>query len=387
MSKNNRIYIDKEALSALSLLKSGLLYPVIDPMRRSEMLEINKTGFYKNFSFSCPFLFNPSGKRNQDLIKSAKEGDNFTLVCDDIPCGEIIVKESFAIDLEMRASQMGISVQKESAMKRQGEFALSGHIKLFDNPLDLQKRTVANKINELNPKNISGLFFNINPLHRVHEKLIRDELEKTDLMIIFLLKNYHDDFLDFDTRKVCINYVLDNYIMSEKIIVVELDYTYLFFGDNRHILYWLIASNFGCTSILLGQNHAHLGMYFDNEMTYNIFSSLKGVQIDVRILDEYVYCMTCGVITSLKTCPHGRHHHISYKPEVILNFFRLGIMPPTILVRKEISAIILNRLYGENNADLLRPIYYEILPNMGIYSDDITNDFYNKLIDLYRIHH
>lgn len=385
---SSKIIIDKEALSALGLLKSNLLYPVVELMSEREMSEIHSTGLYKGVSFPTPFLLNPSGKRNQETIKNAKEGDVITLIHDGKEVGTIEVLSSFRVDLESRANQLSATNKERSTvLARMGEYALCGKTHLYENPTIKHIDLVTQKLAHFTPRNVSGVFFNINPLHLGHEHIIRGELERTDVMIIFLLRNYHDDFLDFHTRKRCLEVVLEKYISSERIVVVPLDFTYLFYGDNRHVLYWLIASNYGCTRIIFGPNHPHLGIYFDNDVQHNIFDSLKGVLIDVKILHHIVYCTKCKSILNSKSCPHGRNWHISFKPDLLLNFYKLGLIPPSILVRQEVTSIIYSRILAddESRLEMIRELYYELFPNPGIFGENIINDFYEQTMRLYKL--
>ena len=53
-------------------------------------------------------------------------------------------------------------------------------------------------------------------------------------------------------------------------------------------------------------------------------------------------------------------------------------------MRKEVSALVLKALYPSRTENM-KSIYYNILPSDGIFSEDIQEDFYTKLIELYRI--
>lgn len=371
-SKMREIMIDREWYSALQLLKSRLLFPVINVMDAADVAEISATGLYKNCSFPQPFLFNPSGAQNQDLIKNARENEEIALVCEGEHVGTIRVKSVFLVE------------NFDTSTDKSGKFALSGQIMLFKNAAKEQKRLVAEKIAALDPKKITGFFFNTNPIHRVHEKYIRDELNHTDLVIIFLVRNFKNDFLDFETRFECLQTVLTNFMNSERILIVPVDVTHLFYGDNKHVLYWLIASNYGCTKLLFGPNHAHLGLHIENGSLKSIFDDLRGPEMEIAIIDETVFCTKCDYFLSVRTCPHGRHHHISYKPDVILEFFKLGILPPQILVRSEVSAIIFKKLFPERHAQIEK-IAYELFPNDGVFSENFANYFYENLSALHKI--
>ncbi|WP_104697259.1 MULTISPECIES: sulfate adenylyltransferase [unclassified Helicobacter] len=383
--KNNQLYIDKEAFSALTLMQEGLLYPVTSLMSKQEMQENIKTGTYKGCSYPCPLLLSPSGKRNKEILKRAKKDEVIDLVCEGEVIGNITVDEVFTINAQQRLLQIGaILEEKNYIAKRIGEYALSGKIAFKDSPLSKYKKLILDKKKQFNAKNITGIVLNANPIHRVHEKILRDELANSDLVVIFLLKHHKNDFLGFDLRKRSLEYVLNNFFAKERICIIPLDATYLFIGQNKIILYSLVAKNYGCTKLLVGQKTSGLSLYYNKQTRHSVLDSIQGIDIDINILDEYVYCTKCQCLLNTKSCPHGKHHHISYRSSSILQFFKMGIIPPTILMRKEISALILKTLFPQK-LEAMKPIYYNILPSDGIFSEDIQEDFYTKLIELYKI--
>lgn len=382
--KNKQLYIDKEAVSALGFLQEGLLYPVVSLMNKKETEEVVKTGMHNGVSYPCPFLLSPSGRRNEEILKSAKNGEVIDLICNGDRVGDIKVDEVFPIDKEERLSQIGaILEEKDYIARRIGSYALSGRVNI-QNDITLYKQMIQDKKEKLQAKKITGVIFYANPIHRVHEKILREEFNDSDMIVIFLLRYHKEDFLGFDIRKKSLELVLDNFLSKERICVVPLDATYLFSGDNKMILYALIAKNFGCTKIMLGQKAQGLSVYYNHRTRHSVFDSLKGIDIEVKILDEYAYCTKCRCLLNTRSCPHGQHHHIIYSTESILKFFKMGIIPPTILVRREVSALILKTLFPERLEEM-KQIYYGALPSDGVFSEDVQEDFYAKLIDLYQI--
>ena len=382
--KNKQIHIDCEALSALTMLNSHLLYPVTSLMSQKEAKEVGKTGVYKGCSYPCPFLLNPSGKRNQKVLSEAKKNQEIDLICENQHMGSIIVDEVFEVNKEERLKQIGAILDEQDYIaKRIGKYAINGKLYL-KNSFQPYKKILEDKKNQLNAKKITGIFFNANPIHRVHEKILREEFNDADLIVIFLLRYHRDDFLGYELRQQCLNLILKNFLTEDKICIIPLDATYLFSGPNKMILYSLIAKNYGCTKILLGQMSSNLSVYFSQKTRHSIFDNLKGIDIEVKILDEFAYCTQCRCLLNTRSCPHGKHHHITYDSSSILHFFKIGIIPPTILVRKEISILILKALFP-NRIEEIKSIYYNVLPTNGIFSEDIQKDFYDTLMSLYQI--
>ena len=109
----------------------------------------------------------------------------------------------------------------------------------------------------------------------------------------------------------------------------------------------------------------------------------KDLNLEVIVMPEFVYCNECRTIVSTKTCPHGQHHHIKYHANTLKELLYQGILPPAILMRKEISAMILSELFPNRFYDLQR-IYDDLFPNSGILEKHNQKEFYEQLMNLYQ---
>jgi sulfate adenylyltransferase len=66
-----------------------------------------------------------------------------------------------------------------------------------------------------------------------------------------------------------------------------------------------------------------------------------------------------------------------------MELFKLGIIPPAILMRKEISSIILSDLYPERKS-LLKRIHQNLSTSSGVIDKFKSEDFYDGLMNLYQ---
>ena len=66
------------------------------------------------------------------------------------------------------------------------------------------------------------------------------------------------------------------------------------------------------------------GLYYDQNRLNGVFDSCRDLDIDIKIVDEYVYCDTCKTLVNTHTCPHGQHHHVHYHSESIMNLDESG---------------------------------------------------------------
>jgi len=386
--KNNTLYIDQEALSALALVKSGLLYPVTTLMNKKQTLEVLQTGTYNQKIFPFPLILAPSGKINQEALEGAKEGDELTLVTDDKVVGHLIVEEVFEINPKERVRQIYGTDNLEhpgvkSTYARLGKIAVSGEFEITLDPIMERKQEIETAKQRIGAQHVTAIMMGANPLHRAHERLIRQALDKTDLIVIFLLKPFNNTDLQYDLRYETLHYFIQNFLPTNRVLVVPLENSYIFAGYNEIIIDAIVAKNFGCNRLTIGQNHAGVGMYYEQNTNKSIIDKLTGLDIEVDIASEYVYCNECTTLVSTKSCPHGQHHHISYHSDSILELIKLGLMPPAVLMRKEIAAIILSRIFPDRFKNLEK-LYYDIMPITGLLEEHTEKEFYEELMKLYQ---
>jgi len=386
--KNKTLYIDKEAASALELLKEGLLSPAESLMSHKESQEVLKTGLINGKSFPFPFILAPSGKMNAEVLSSLTFGEELDIIYNDEYFATLHVEEVFIIDPKDRIKQIygtddlshpGVM----ATMNRLGSLAVSGEYTLTNKSPNKCKKKIQEAKELIDAKHTTSLVMAANPLHRAHERLIRQALEGTDLLIIFLLKPYTESNLDYETRKETLEFFINNFLTKNHVVIVPLENSYIFAGYNEIIIDAIVAKNYGCDRLTIGRNHAGLGMFYDCNSKNSIIDRVIGIDIEITVDSEYVYCDKCTTLVSKNTCPHGQHHQVSYHADSILELLELGILPPTMLIRKEISAFILTKLFP-NRFKNLEKLYYDLLPVAGLLEEHTEKDFYLELMKLYQ---
>ncbi len=386
--KNRALYIDQEAVSALTLLKAGMLDPVTKLMNEEQSKEVLSTGMFNGKTFPFPLILSPSGKVNETILTSAKKGEKLDLVSEGKIVGELCVEEVFQIEPRERLRQIygtedlshpGVS----ATYRRLGKYAICGDYTIDLAPVETLRQSINDAKEQIGAQHTTAMFMAANPLHRAHERLIRQTLESTDLIVIFLLKPYNNANLTYDLRYQCLSFFVDHYLPRGRAVVVPLESSYIFAGCNEVILDAIVARNYGCDRLMIGQNHAGIGMYYDHNANKSVVDRLVGIDIEVGVSSEYVYCNQCKTLVSVQTCPHGHHHHISYHSESILELMQQGLLPPAVLVRKEISAMIVASLYPGRFKNLEK-LYYDIMPVGGLLEEHTEKDFYVELMRLYQ---
>jgi len=386
--KSKTLFIDKEAASALELLKDDLLYPATCLMNEKTSNEVLQTGLVEGKSFPFPFILAPSGKSNEKVLLSLHKGEQITLICEKEEFAILIVEEVFKINPHERIKQIygtddinhpGVT----STLKRIGSLAISGEYQIINRIPNENKQKIKTTKRVLGAKHISSLFMAANPLHRAHERLIRQTLDTTDLLIIFLLKPYGKENLSYELRKEALEYFVNNFLPTNRVLILPLDHSYIFAGYNEIMIDAIVAKNYGCNQLTIGRNHAGLGMFYDSNSNKSIIDNFKGIDIEINISSEYVYCNKCTTLVSTHTCPHGKHHHISYHADSILELLESGLLPPAVLMRKEISAFLLSKI-KPNRFKNLEKLYSDTFAVEGLLEEHSEKDFYLELMKLYQ---
>jgi len=387
-SSEKLLYIDKEAVATLAMARDGLLKPVTTLMNKKESIDVNKNAKFKNCIFPFSFILAPSGKRNHEVLKNCTQGEKLNFVCNNQICGYIIVNEVFEINKDERIQKIYGTNNPEhpgvrDTYKRLGNLAICGEYTIEFTDINRYIKQINTTIVNLDAKHITSVILSGKPFHRVHERLIRTALVKCDLLIIFLQKPYKDDELSYNTRYKTLQFFVDNYLPKDRVLLIPLENTYIFGGLNELTLNAIVSRNYGATKLIIGQNHAGLGAYWEDKKLVSIVDTLEKINLEIEIMSEFVYCDKCTTLVSTNACPHGRHHHVKYHNNSIMELFRLGIIPPVILMRKEISSIILSDLYPERK-QLLKQVYQNLSTSSGIIDEFKSEDFYNGLMNLYQ---
>lgn len=386
--KNRPIYIDTEALSTLALVQEGLISPVNKLMNKKTAEEVNKTQLYKGFPYPFAFVLAPKGKQNRITLTTTEEGEVLDLVIRGKKVGEIIVDEVFEIDPKKRVETIyGTSDTQHPGVKntlaRLGDIAVSGEYKVYYPVIEDNIKKINKLISITEATRISAMMLAGNPFNRAHERMIRQTLSNADILVIFLRKPFNTDGLKYEVRYNSLITFIDNYLPKNKVIVIPFENTYIFAGYNELILDALLAKNYGCNELVIGRNHAGLGLYYDKNRLNTVFDSSKKLDISIKTVDEYVYCDSCKTLVSTRTCPHGQHQHTHYHSPTIMKLIQSGMIPPAILVRKEVSASILSALFPDRFENL-HEMHYSIMPNLGLLEEQNEEQFYIKLSELYQ---
>ena len=388
MSNHKSLYIDTEALSTLALVKAGLISPVDKLMNKEEAHEVDTTQVYKGVPFPFSFILAPIGDKNHQTLLTLTKGETIDLICEGKNVGQLIVDETFLIDPKQRLNNIYGTTDKthpgvKNTIARLGKIAVSGEYTVEYPLISDNINRIQKMINKTGAKFVSSMMLAANPFNRAHERMIRQAISDSDLLIIFLRKPFTNEGLRYDIRYNALSTFIENFLPRNKVLIIPFENSYIFAGFNGLILDALLAKNYGCNQLVVGKNHGGLGLYYDKNRLNSVFDHCKEIDIYIKTVDEYVYCDTCKTLVSTTTCPHGQHHHVHYHSDSIMKLIQSGLIPPSILVRKEVSANILAALFPERFQSL-QEMHYSLMPGSGLLEQQSEEQFYLKLIELYQ---
>ncbi|MBE7357648.1 sulfate adenylyltransferase [Campylobacter sp. RM12327] len=345
--------------------------------------KIAMSGKFKDEPSPFTYVFAPSGC--EDELQNLKSKDTLELVLNDKKVGYIKVESVYKTKKEIADKSIFlVDTLKANKNLKYGKYAVSGEIRVFDTSLEETKDKIFKKIKNNNLKKISAVMLRANPIHRAHERLIRIMIDKADLVIIFLIRTLSEDKLEFDLRVKTLKYFASKYLPVDKIEIVAFENTFFFKDHVDPALECIAAHNFGANKLVVGQNHGGIGMFYDGNTPHTALDIYKKeLNIEIIVMPEFVYCNECKCLVSTRSCPHGAHHHIKYRTKTLRDLLYNGIMPPSILMRSDISALILSELFPNRFKDIQK-IYDNLFANKGILEKHDEKDFYIALMKLYQ---
>lgn len=375
------LFIRPQTLTLLRLIKDGLLGEtnVLPDEKQAKQMTKASGSLVSGYSY----IFAPYGKKNQATVASLEAGERITLLVGSDIVGHIDVKSTFKFEPKWAEKNL-FSYQNEDGKKQHGEIAISGEISLLQDPIASAMTELKRLKQQQNAKAITVVALTADPFNRAHERLVRMTVDKADILVIILKHNSSESGLDFELRRQMMEYFKESYLPPSRVIIVPLEHADALSLNSDPSLECLLAARLGATKIVLGQKHTGIGMFYDAEGAHTVLDFYKEtLGLDIVILPELVYCNKCRTIVSTKTCPHGQHHHIKYHSDTIKQLLFAGIMPPAILMRPDISAMILARLFPSRFSDVQR-LCDELFPSSGLIEERTQKDFYEELMKLYQ---
>lgn len=374
--KNKAIILKRSDFEIFCLIKEGLLGACTHLMSKKEV-DVLKNN-HNNLE-GCFYPYVLSYCASQNALRYIEIGDSVDLICDKKVVGALTISDKFKDNSCME------SIFSSQSCDIGERVFLGGEFELFSSHIKHKKEEFLKLKKDLNAQVITALVMSLDPLHRGHEHILRWSIDKADLVVIFLIESYEPSGFDFELKLAYTKEFINKYIPKERVFIFELKNIDIFHAHLNPMLEASIASALGCTKLVVGQTHTGLGTYYDANRPYTMLDDcMKEYSLQVIVLPELVYCEECTALVSTKSCPHGAHHHLKFNARALKQLLKLGIIPPPVFMRREISISILEKLFPKR-FESLKNLYNELFTTYGIIEEKSDKEFYEELLRIYEL--
>ena len=298
---------------------------------------------------------------SDEVAKSLSANEEVTLVSSETKevMGTMKVTEKFQVDKKFECKNVFTTDDPEhpgvKMVMEQLDWNIAGPVKVLSEsyfPTEFkgiyQRPAESRKIfEEKGWRTIAALQLR-NPMHRSHEYLAKIAIEVSDgLYIHQLVGNLKPGDIPADVRVKCINTLVDNYFLKEKVVAGGYPLDMRYAGPREGLLHGVFRQNFGCTHMIIGRDHAGVGNYYGPFDAQEAYFKLWDGALECKMLpiDWTFWCYKCGGMASMKTCPHKKEDRLFLSGTALRKALSEGGDVPAEFSRPEVLAI-LREYYG-----------------------------------------
>lgn len=230
------------------------------------------------------------------------------------------------------------------------DILIAGEVKIVNTPpnnkfVDKFRLTPAESRKEIEDQGWRSTvaFQTRNVPHVAHEMLQKAALNIYDGLFINPLigKKKIGDFKD-DVILNSYTVLIDNYYPKSRIIFSTLHTEMKYAGPREAIHHAIMRQNFGCSHIIIGRDHAGVGNYYSPFAAHDIFKDYPELEIEPIFFPAFYFCKKCQCYVNERTCPHDLDYREELSGTKMRKMFSSGELPPSHLMRPEISKVILS---------------------------------------------
>ena len=291
-----------------------------------------------------------------DVADSLKINEEVTLISGETQeiMGTMKVTEKYKIDKDFECKQVFTTNDPEhpgvKMVMEQLEWNIAGPVKVLSEsyfPTEFkgiyQRPAESRKIfEEKGWRTIAALQLR-NPMHRSHEYLAKIAIEVSDgLYIHQLVGNLKPGDIPADVRVKCINTLVDNYFLKERVVCGGYPLDMRYAGPREGLLHGVFRQNFGCTHMIIGRDHAGVGNYYGPFDAQEAYFKLWDGALECKMLpiDWTFWCYKCGGMASMKTCPHPKEDRLFLSGTALRKGLSEGGDIPAEFSRPEVLAVL-----------------------------------------------
>jgi sulfate adenylyltransferase len=347
--------LNEREMADVEMIGDGAMSPLTGFMTRADYESVVRTmRLASGLAWSIPVTLSVKAS-NQDRFK---EGEWIALRAPDRKrvVGVMHLEEKYAYNRDEEAGLVYLTQDKAhpgvDALQKQGEFLLGGKVWVL-NRVEHEDFTARRNT----PAQLRKLFADRgwkrvvafqtrNPIHRAHEYLQKTTLEMCDGLLIHPLMGYtKGDDTPADVRMKCYEALIENYFPKDRVVLSVFPANMRYAGPREAIFHALVRKNYGCTHFIVGRDHAGVGNYYGTYDAHLIFDKFSPQEIGITPLffEHAFYCKACGSMSSTKTCPHGKEHHVFLSGTKVREMLQKGEDLPVEFTRPEVAKILMGK--------------------------------------------
>lgn len=294
---------------------------------------------------------------NWEYVSSFKEGQTVVLVGkkDNERYATLKIKDIYRFPFKKLCYKWFDTLNPEhpgvQRLKRSGDCFLGGEITL------LKRRNSYSRIYEFTPRELRYIFdkkgwskivgfHTRNAIHRGHEEIIKRAIESTfcdGLLISPVIGEKKKG--DFCSKILLEAYQLmldTGFFPKNRVFICALSTYSRYSGAREAVFTALCRKNFGCSHFIVGRDHTGVGNFYRSNASQELFKSIGDIGIIPLYFDEIKFCPFCA--SYVFSCCHKNAERFSISGTLVRRYLKKGTNPPTWLMRREISRMILEQM-------------------------------------------
>jgi sulfate adenylyltransferase len=342
--------VDTGLKKEIENISFGIFSPLKGFMNEEDFTSVVKKGRLSNdLPWTIPIILDA----NEELAKKVKDSSQVALRNEDQIFGLMQVEDLYKFDKTESAK----SVFQTDDPSHPGfnkfvtmqDTLIAGEVKIvntsnnkFEDRFRLTPAESRKEIEDQGWKSAVA-FQTRNVPHVAHEMLQKAALNIYDGLFINPLigKKKVGDFKD-DVILNSYTVLIDNYYPKSRIIFSTLHTEMKYAGPKEAIHHAIMRQNFGCSHIIIGRDHAGVGNYYSPFAAHDIFKDYPELEIEPIFFPAFYFCKKCQSYVNERTCPHDFGYREELSGTKMRKMFSSGELPPSYLMRPEISKVILS---------------------------------------------